>query len=356
MNATVTVSVVIPARDSQDTIRVTIETLFHQTKRPDEVIVVVCPGDFTRTAIEDYITTGFVRVLSVAVPEDYVRDAQWKRWTGVKATKGDIIFLTDSKVMLEEHALENALKMMMEYGVDVIGGITPAWPDQMENFWAKLHDKALVSNLPEFPPVGMLTAQNFGRTESLPVTSALMMRREVFEAVSSDFALKFSTVASTYDDYVLAWLIVEAGYPILVTNQVIAHHKHRISWKGYSAQISRSGQSAAIMAKMYPACPFGRRRVKQVAIISLALFLSVMTSIFAVAAFGHTAISAGLLLSVFAYSVFGTLNVIKAKEVKAFVFPVLTALLILNFSLHFAKTYIKTQHHPQDVASYLQIH
>ena len=351
------ISVVIPARDSQDTIRVTIETLLNQTIRPDEVIVVVCPGDFTHTAIDDHISSGFVKVISVKPPEDYLRDSQYKRWIGVQETKGDIIFLTDSRVWLEEHALENAIRMMAVHNVDVVGGITPAWPNQMKNFWAKLHDGALVSNVPDFPMVGFLTKQNFGKTESLPVTTALMMTRRVFEAVQSDFALEFSKIASTYDDYVLVWLISQAGFPILVTNQVIAHHKHRTSWKGYSSQIARSGQSAAIMAKMYPTCPFGIRRVKQVSMITVGFFLSVVIGIITIAVFGWLAVTAGLLLSMLAGLVLGMINVVKAKgEVKAFIFPVFTALLILNFSLHFGKTYIRTEHRPQQMLSYLQIH
>jgi len=350
------ISVVIPARDSQETIRVTIDTLYKQTKLPDEVIVVVCQGDFTHTAIEDYIVSGFVTLLSVSAPKDYVRDAQWKRWIGIQETKGDIIFLTDSKVVLEEHALENAYRMMIENDVDVVGGITPAWPDQKENFWAKLHDKALVSNLPDFPVVGMLTLQNFGKTESLPVTTALMMKREVFQAVSLDFALEFSKIASTYDDYVLSWLIVEAGFPILVTNQVIAHHKHRLSWKGYSTQISRSGQSAAIMARMYPDCPFGIRRLKQVTVIGLALLLGILAGISTFITLGNLVIGVGLLFVLFALSILGVANIVKAKELKAFVFPVFTILLILTFSLHFVKNYIRREYQPEVVSSYLQIH
>jgi hypothetical protein len=150
---------------------------------------------------------------------------------GIKASEGNIIFLTDSKVLVEAHALENAKKLMQEHKVSVVGGITPAWPNQKQNFWARLTDKALVSNIPTFQEIGFLTKKSFGQTESLPVTTALMFTRSVFEKVSEDFALEFSKVAATYDDYVLAWLIVDAGFKILVTNTVVAHHLHRTSWK-----------------------------------------------------------------------------------------------------------------------------
>jgi len=350
------VSVVIPARDSQGTIRTTVETLHNQTRQPDEVIIVVGENDSTHVTIEDFIASGFVTMIVTKPSKDYIRDAQFKRWVGVQKSLGNIVFLTDSKVFLEKHALENALRLMGEHQISVVGGITPCWPDQAYNFWAALHDKALVSNLPQFPEVGLLTAENFGKTESLPVTAALMMTRDVFEKVEDDFALEFSKVASTYDDYVLSWLIVKAGYAILVTNQVIVRHKHRVNWLRYAKQIARSGQSAAVMAKMYPDCPFGMRRLKQVNLIKIALLLAVVSSLFTIVAFKWVAITFGLLLSIVSYMVLGVLNVIKAKEFRAFLFPLFTILLILNFALHFNKTYVQTSYSSSTVKKYLQIH
>lgn len=348
------VSVVIPARDSQDTIRTTVETLHNQTRLPDEVIIVVGENDFTHVTIEDFIASGFVTMIVTKPPDDYVRDTQWKRWVGVQKSLGDTIFLTDSMILLEEHALENALRLMEEHQVSVVGGITPSWPDQANNFWAALHDKALVSNLPQFPVAGLLTAENFGKTENLPVTAALMMTRGTFEKVEDDFALEFSKVGASYEDFALSWLIVQAGHTILVTNQVVGYHKHRINWSEYSTQIGRSGQGAAVLAKMYPNCPLGMRRLKQVNLIKKALLLVVASGLFAATVFKCIAIAVGLLLSVVGYLVLGALNVIKAKEFQAFLFPLFTILLILNFALHFNKTYTQTST-PSTVNKYLQI-
>ncbi len=349
------VSVVIPARDSQGTIRTTIETLHNQTRRPDEVIIVVGKNDFTQATIEDFIASGFVTMIVTEPPSDYVRDTQWKRWVGMQKSMGDIIFLTDSMILLEEHALETALGLMKEHKVSVVAGISPSWPDQKDNFWAALHDKALVSNLPEFPVAGLLTAENFGKTESLPVTAALMMTRDVFEKVENDFALEFSKVGASYEDFALSWLIVKEDYTILVTNQVIGYHKHRINWSGYAKQLGRSGQGAAVLAKMYPDCPFGVRRLKQVKLIGVVLLLIMLSGLFTTATFEWLAITIGMLLSVVGYLLLGVLNVIKTKELRAFLFPLFTILLILNFALHFSKTYAQKTHNPSTVSKYLQI-
>ena len=247
-----TVSVVIPARDSQHTIRHTLESLARQTRQPDEVIIVVGPDDLTHTTIESFVDIGFVRVLEVDPPAELVRDAHWKRWVGAKAAKGDVIFFTDSKVIVEEQSIEKALELMDRYGVMVVAGITAAWPDQAQHFMAKVQDKGLVVNNPQFPDVGFLTRENFGESESLPVTTTLFIARQAFECFQDDFGIDFSAMASSYDDYVVAWLLVRAGVTILITTKVVAHHRHRMTWKNYTAQIARSGQSAAVLLFQYP--------------------------------------------------------------------------------------------------------
>jgi GT2 family glycosyltransferase len=349
------ISVVIPARDSQETIRITVESILTQTLLPHEILIVVGQGDKTEGAIADYIKSGKVKIIRAEAPKDYIRDAQWKRWKGVNASVGDMIFLTDSKVVLEKHALENSLRLMNEYGVMVVGGITPAWPDQKKNFWARLTDGALISNLPVFSECGFITKQNFGKTESLPVTTALMFTRSVFAAVKGDFALEFSKLAATYDDYVLSWLIAKAGYTILVTNTVVAHHLHRTDWKSYSKQISRSGQSAAVMARMYPECPFGKRRIRQVWLtIAASGFASIC--FLAMTVYGFGGIVFGAFLTATVYLILATLNSIKAKDWQAAAFPFFTLLLILTFAMHFSKTYLCKEMHPSVVNKYLQVH
>jgi cellulose synthase/poly-beta-1,6-N-acetylglucosamine synthase-like glycosyltransferase len=351
------VSVVIPARDSQDTIHRTIESLAHQTRRPDEVIVVAGNGDLTRMALKDYIENGFVRIMEVDPPAHMIRDAHWKRREGAKIAKGDVIFFTDSKVILEEHAIQRALELMDQYNVMAVAGISPAWPDQASNFVAKVHDKALVRNNPEFSDVGFLTEKNFGRTESLPVTSVLMMTRQAFERIRDDFGVEFSAIASTYDDYVIAWLLVKSGITILVTNRVIGYHKHRLKWKDYVGQISRSGQSAAVMVHQYPDCPFGKRRLTQALVILGLTVASLITAITSTLALGFTAIWIITTLAIGGYIILGIANAIKAKDVWGFLIPPFTAVLIFTFVFHFTKGWVKNgRFEPKEVKRYLQIH
>ncbi|MDQ3008213.1 MAG: glycosyltransferase [bacterium] len=347
-----TVSVVIPALDAKDTIALTINSLQSQTRLPDEIIIVVGPNDNTSLGLETVPTT--VRFLKVNVPSVFTRDAQWKRREGARASVGSVIFFADSKALIEKHSIENALRLMDVAAVSVVAGISPDWPDQQQHLISKVHDHALIMNCPSFPHQAVLNKANFGHTESLPVTTALAMKREVFAAIEADFAVEFSSIASTYDDYLLSWLVVSAGYDILLTDQVIGYHKHRLNWKEYRRQISRSGQSAAIMLQQYPGCPFGQRRKIQVILIWAVLLMGMIMSIFSALHFG---LAQTLLLGILGYSVLGFMNLRKAKwDPAGFVIPLFTIVLILTFSWHFSNIVLKPRETQQFDKRYFQAH
>jgi len=356
MNAIV--SVVIPARGSQDSIRRTIQSLAHQTCLPDEVIVVVGKDDPTRTVIEDYIDNGFVQILETDPPARFVRDAHWKRWTGARIAKGNVICFTDSNVILEEHAIQNALDLFKRYNIGAVAGIVPTWPEQSSSFMAKVQDKGLVINYPEFPEIGFLDKSNFGKSENLPVTGILLLTKAAFESIQDDFGVEFSSMASTYDDYVVGWLLVKAGITIAVTKTVIGYHKPRLSLRKYIKEISRSGQSAAVMCWQYPECPFGKRRLLQtLAVWVITVFGLVVTAISS-ALFGPITLLVVTVLAIGGYFVLGIANAVKIHDFWGFLIPPITTLLIFTFVVHFTKgwTLVKQKRlEPQNVQRYLQI-
>lgn len=352
-----TVSVVIPARNSQDCIRQTIDSLDRQTRQPDEVIVVVANNDPTRTAIEDYLDNGFVQLLETDPPAHFVRDAHWKRWVGAKTSKGEVIFFTDSGVIVEEDAISTALELMDQHNVMVVGGVVPSWPGEVSRFIVKIQDKGLVINYPEFPEIGFVNKSNFGRSESLPVTGVLFMTRGAFESIKDDFGVEFSSMASTYDDYVIAWLLVKEDISILVTNQVVAYHKPRLSLGGYVKEISRSGQSAAVMCDRYPECPFGKRRLFQTMAVWGITAVSLVIAVLSLTAFGSTAVLIMAGLAAGCYLVLGIANTVKARDLWGFLIPAFTALLIWVFAFHFTKAWIwikQERLEPRKIQEYLQ--
>ncbi|MHA1852049.1 MAG: glycosyltransferase [Candidatus Heimdallarchaeaceae archaeon] len=351
-----TISVVIPARDSRDTIRTTLQSLLSQTVVPLEIILVVTKGDNTQESIQDLIVKKLVTVVETEPPDEYIRDAHWKRWVGAKIAQGNIIFFTDSKVIVQKNALEETEKMMRKYGVEALAGATSDWPTEKKTFLSRFQDSALIRNNPDFPEVKILTKQNFGKTEHLPVTTGLALTQKAFRTIEKDFGLNFSKVASTYDDYVISWLLVESSINILLTNRVLVHHKHRSTWKDYIKQLSRSGQSAAIMLSFYPNCTFARRRQLQVFAISACIFVAIVTAIVTLVFVPKTALLIGSYLTLTVLVLLGILNVIKAKSLWGFLMPAVSIFMILVFSKHYIRYYVKNgKFNQEEFDDYLQI-
>jgi glycosyltransferase involved in cell wall biosynthesis len=335
MHKNFAISVVIPARNSGDTIAQTVKSVLAQTLPPREVIIVASPGDGTKAPLESFIAQGLVRYFEVEAA-GYVRDAHYKRWIGAQEAHGTYVFFTDAKIVLAPDALANAAKLTLYFGVEVIAGSVRSWPGHEHRFIAKVQDKALIKNNPTFGQAELLHRENFGATEHLPVTTGLLMSKRVFKAIKHDFALEYSRVASTYDDYATAWLIVRAGFSILRTSSVVSYHRHR-GWRGYRRQIARSGQSAALLLDYYPDCPFGARRRRQVMLFASShLFF---TSLIVATLLGTTTSTLWLIPAsmVAGFAIAGIINVLRSKDIMAFWLPPITYLLIATFSYHFIK-------------------
>ncbi|MBU4210695.1 glycosyltransferase [Patescibacteria group bacterium] len=351
------ISVIIPARESEATVRETVKSLLAQSCRPFEIIIVASSNDSTRSAIRDYIKNRTVKYIEIKPGKSYTRDAHLKRWVGANRAKGRYIFFTDSKATLKKDALKLAIKLSKQYKVEVVAGTAVSWQEDSGLLISKLQDKALIKNNPDFPFFGKLNINNFGNTESLPVTTALLLSKKAFNSIKKDFGLNFSKEASTYDDYVISWLLVKNGFEILVTNQVVSYHKHRIRWKQYFRQISRSGQSAALMLKYYPDCPFAKRRNFQVhAVLVLSLFILLLSvfTVFTKGLIGFVTIPAFVL---FGLIVAGLVNVFIEKDFYTFFLPPITCALIYDFSIHFFKwRYFMNKNKTDQVLRYFQLH
>jgi glycosyltransferase involved in cell wall biosynthesis len=104
------ISVVIPALDEEGYIEGLLSDLYHQTRRPEEIIVVDGGSkDGTKRAAESFPG---VTLLSSHPPVARQRNA------GIKAAKCEFLFFLDADVHLEEDFLEKFL-VKFEAGLDV---------------------------------------------------------------------------------------------------------------------------------------------------------------------------------------------------------------------------------------------
>ncbi|MFZ1301650.1 MAG: glycosyltransferase, partial [Candidatus Microsaccharimonas sp.] len=126
-------SFVIPVKNNADTIRETVESI--QALDWDgskEVIIVGSHDDTTWNSIRDFIKSGLVKTYEVDVERiPGRRDANVKRNYGMQQTKGQIIGVIDSDVILPENWLKT-IAAHFEDGYSAVGGPVEGLGD---GFW-----------------------------------------------------------------------------------------------------------------------------------------------------------------------------------------------------------------------------
>ncbi|MHA1834964.1 MAG: glycosyltransferase [Candidatus Baldrarchaeia archaeon] len=114
-----TVSVIILTRNSSATVEKTLESVFHQTRMPDEVIVV------DGNSIDG--TLRIVKRYPVKILKEPGLGFGYARNLGVKEAKGDIVFFIDSDCYAAPNWIEKALRHFDNPEVAGVTGETRLW-------------------------------------------------------------------------------------------------------------------------------------------------------------------------------------------------------------------------------------
>ena len=186
------VSVIVPVRDEEDSIRELLDSLLAQTRSPDEIVIADGGSvDTTPQIIEEYIREGApVRLIraGAALPGR-------GRNLGAAQASSDWLGFTDAGIRLANNWLENLVaKAKEDTSIDVVYGF---WQPVTDTFFTEC---AAITYVP--PPVshdGMMI-----RPRS--ITSALM-RREVWQGVNG-----FPEHLRSAEDLIFMDRIENAGY------------------------------------------------------------------------------------------------------------------------------------------------
>lgn len=329
------VSVIIPVRESQKHIGLLLGSLLCQDYPNYEIVLVGNTGDRTFDNLPD---DPKIRIFEVTLPENWVgRDANFKRNEGVRACNGDVLFFTDVKILHPIDWISTGIKIMERENIESVAGIMLATTEVSKSFMGKFTDYALIKRNPEFGKGYVLTTQNFGARESLPITATWAMTRLAYDKMGA-FPDNFR---DSYEDYASAWLMVSAGQPIYCTNELKVWHKHRTKFSEIRREYARSARGAAQLYHIYPACPFAQRRAKQVTLIFSLIGIALALGLLAIL-FGQW-----FLLSMMAgtvalgYLTAGGANVVKARHWFGMFFPILTTFFIFLFAIHFVRKLIE---------------
>jgi cellulose synthase/poly-beta-1,6-N-acetylglucosamine synthase-like glycosyltransferase len=261
------VSVVIPVKRSQQTIRQTVDSLLAQDYPGDvEILVIGDREDPSWAPIIDLIHDRQVVAIEVDV-EGPGRDSNAKRNFGLAHARGDIMALTDGDIVLPRNWISGGVAFVEE-GWNYISGAVRSMDD---GFWGAFVDSSqLGSKIPDISEDYFLDSEFFGRgTRKPPITGNTFVTRTVLEDVGN---LDINFVTS-YEDYEWARRVVDGGYKILRTGSLVAKHYHRKGFKGLVREHHRSGCGCGDYVRKHPHCQFGQQRLRQLRLVYLMVVL-----------------------------------------------------------------------------------
>jgi glycosyltransferase involved in cell wall biosynthesis len=317
------VSVIVPVKNSGATIRQCVDALQRQNYPGElEVLLVGSIDDPTWQALEGMDGPRDVRLIEADIHVEN-RDANAKRCVGLQEATGDLLALTDSDMILPDGWVAAGVELLHE-------GATATEPYQLvagsmrstdTGFWAGYVDKNVIgTKTPRMDRSYLVTSGNYGKVK--PFTTAnLMLQRDVYAKVGGpDPNFTYS-----YEDYVWAFEIADAGYNALCTTALVGEHHHRQGVFDLGKEYYKSGFGCADLMLKHPDSRLSIRRRAHLRRFAAVAFLGVC---------GLAASPKLLLKSVASAAALVCLvNGARARSAVATVYPPMTLLLGSAFTL-----------------------
>lgn len=299
------------------------------------------PVDFASPADAIKVWRGtHVTLIECSIPEDWEgRDSNIKRNVGALFAiddGADVLMFTDAKIIHPNTWVRDGLVHMREQKVESVAGIMVGTDADGESFWSQFADGGLIRRNPRFSGY-LLSAENFGDRESLPITATWAMSVATFVRAGG-LDIRFTT---SYEDYSMAWRVALSETPVYCTGDWVVRHKHRKGLRNVWLENVRSGAGAAMLSYFYEDCPFAIRRIRQVVAVLGALVIVLPVLLYLVIAGLTSWLAAVAAIGLVGYTGLGALNVSTTKYPLAFFFPALTMLGILAFTWGFTSQFIE---------------
>ena len=275
------VSIVIPCRGNQNTIRATVVSLLAQDyPELSEILLVGSPADTTWAALADIADPRLTLLEVVTVPRGE-RDANFKRGFGISLASGQLISLIDSDIVLPPDWLSRAVAMLENNRADCVTGVMRSIHD---NFWGRYVDSCRLSaKTPRVKGSYFITLQNFGSPgRKPPITANILFTRDVYERCPIDSSWGYGSL----EDYDWFWRLSQGRHRVLVTEHLFGWHHHRSGMKRLSAEYRRSARGCARFILAHRHSPFARKRLRQAILLPSAM-LAALAAIVVAGASGH---------------------------------------------------------------------
>ncbi|HEY1623892.1 MAG TPA: glycosyltransferase [Streptosporangiaceae bacterium] len=282
-----TVSVVIPCKGSERTIRATVESFLGQDYPAlTELILVGDVGDSTWTVLDDINDPRLVLLEQERTPGR--RDPNVKRDKGITKSSGDVIALADSDIVVDPGWIGRAVALINGQGGGLVAGGMRSIHD---TFWGRFVDNnVLAAKTPRVSRPYRVTAESFGaRGYKPPVTANAIFTRKLYDECPLDVSWAYG-----YEDYEWFWRLAKEGQAILFSSDLTAAHHHRRSFRHLVREYRQSAHGCAQFIRAHPDSPLARKRTIQAFGLPVGALAALGVGAFAVTD-GYGVLVAGLL-------------------------------------------------------------
>lgn len=331
------VSIVIPVRNNEATIRAAVESLLGQNY-PElrEIFLIGSPGDSTWRALEGIDDPRLILYETETPPG--IRDANFKRHLGVRATSGALVALVDSDMVLPEDWLRNAVRALVNSGADCVAGVMRSIHD---DYWGRFVDNCrLAAKTPRVREAYFVSSDDFGgSSRKPPITANILFTGEMYARCPIDSNWSHGSL----EDYEWFWRVVSSGFRVLVTDQLFGWHHHRSGLKKLTGEYRRSARGCAYFIRAHSQSPFARKRLMQAITLPLAAFVGLAAMVTAVlTGYGMLAIGAVAACAVAGGIALSAREFAAAKTFESLTYPVPALILGASYTLslvtHLART------------------
>ncbi|HEV2373493.1 MAG TPA: glycosyltransferase [Streptosporangiaceae bacterium] len=217
----------------------------------EELILVGDLGDSTWTALSGIDDPRLIIIEKASPPG---RDPNVKRHAGICKSRGELIALSDSDIVMPPDWLSRSTQLMAEHRVECVTG---GMKSIHSSFWGRYVDNnRLGAKTPRNDVSYLVKADDFGlHRKKPPITSNVVFTRQLYEACPLDVDWLFG-----YEDYEWFWRVARSGHQILVSSELNGLHHHRRGLVPLAREYLRASHGCSMLIKAHPDCPLSRKR------------------------------------------------------------------------------------------------